>query len=102
VEKPNPDEAPSDLAIIGRYILTPEIFDVLEHTPPGKGGEIQLTDALRELLKRQVIYGYVFEGTRYDTGDKMGFLKATVEYALRREDIGKEFLEYLRTLQLGG
>ncbi|MBI4868206.1 MAG: UTP--glucose-1-phosphate uridylyltransferase GalU [Candidatus Wallbacteria bacterium] len=100
VEKPSPDEAPSDLAIIGRYILTPEIFRELDETTPGKGGEIQLTDAIRRLLRRQAVYGFIFEGTRHDTGDKLGFLKATVEYALRREEIGKEFREYLRSLQL--
>ncbi|MBI4870869.1 MAG: UTP--glucose-1-phosphate uridylyltransferase GalU [Candidatus Riflebacteria bacterium] len=98
VEKPDPEEAPSDLAIIGRYILTPEIFDILAETQPGKGGEIQLTDALRGLLQRQVIYGYLFEGTRYDTGDKLGFLQATVEFTLRRDDIGGAFRKYLEEL----
>ncbi|MBU0492999.1 MAG: UTP--glucose-1-phosphate uridylyltransferase GalU [Chloroflexi bacterium] len=98
VEKPTPEKAPSDLAVVGRYILTPEIFDALAKVKPGKGGEIQLTDALRWLLKHQVIYAYEFEGTRYDAGTTLGFLKASVEYALRREDIGQEFGDYLRNL----
>ncbi|PCJ18433.1 MAG: UTP--glucose-1-phosphate uridylyltransferase [Candidatus Cloacimonadota bacterium] len=100
VEKPKREDAPSDLAIIGRYILTPEIFDILEKTQKGAGGEIQLTDGLRTLLKTQNFYGYQFEGNRYDTGSKMGFLKATVEFALKREDLGPEFREYLKTLDL--
>jgi UTP--glucose-1-phosphate uridylyltransferase len=100
VEKPTPEEAPSNLGIVGRYILTPEIFDALEHTPPGKGGEIWLADALRNLLDRQAVYGYQFEGMRYDTGTKLGYLRATVEYALRRPDLGDEFRQYLRTLDL--
>jgi len=100
VEKPPADKAPSDLAIIGRYILTPEIFDVLENTEPGKGGEIQLTDAMARLLQRQAIYGYQFTGIRYDAGDKIGFLKATVEIALKRPDIGPEFREFLKQLDL--
>jgi UTP--glucose-1-phosphate uridylyltransferase len=100
VEKPAPSKAPSNLAIIGRYILTPEIFSHLEKTRPGAGGEIQLTDGLRSLLKEQPIYGYRFAGKRYDTGNKLGFLKATVEFALKREDLGKEFREYLRSLEL--
>jgi UTP--glucose-1-phosphate uridylyltransferase len=99
VEKPRPQEAPSNLAIIGRYILTPDIFDVLERTLPGAGGELQLTDGLRGLLKTgQKIYGYTFEGKRHDTGDKLGFLTATVEFALKRDDLGKPFAEYLRSL----
>jgi UTP--glucose-1-phosphate uridylyltransferase len=102
VEKPPPDEAPSDLAIIGRYILTPEIFHHLEQTAAGRGGEIQLTDGLRSLLKRQEIYAYRFTGKRYDTGDKLGFLKATVEFALRRPDLGSSFRAYLKTLDLDG
>jgi UTP--glucose-1-phosphate uridylyltransferase len=101
VEKPEPDKAPSDLAIIGRYILTPSIFKHLEKTPPDRRGEIQLTDGLRSLLKEQAIYGFQFEGKRYDTGNKLGFLKATVEFALKRPDLGRDFLEYLRTLDLG-
>ncbi|MBM3745685.1 MAG: UTP--glucose-1-phosphate uridylyltransferase GalU [Acidobacteria bacterium] len=99
VEKPAPAEAPSRLAIIGRYVLTPEIFDCLERTAPGSLGEIQLTDGLRHLLEVRPIYGCRFEGRRYDAGDKLGFLKATVEFALRREDLGGAFREYLRTLE---
>ena len=98
VEKPSTDEAPSNLAIIGRYILTPEIFEELEETKPGIGGEIQLTDAMLRLLKRQEIYGLVFRGKRYDTGNRLGFLKATVEYALERDDVGREFHTYLKEL----
>jgi UTP--glucose-1-phosphate uridylyltransferase len=101
VEKPPPAEAPSDLAIIGRYILMPEIFDHLEKTTAGRGGEIQLTDGLRSLLRRQPIHAYRFLGTRYDTGDKFGFLKATVEFALRRPDLGEPFRDYLKGLDLG-
>ena len=100
VEKPPPKEAPSNLAIIGRYILTPQIFNVLERTRTGRGGEIQLTDAIRLLLDQQPVYAYMFEGTRYDAGDKLGFLKATVEFALRREDLGREFRQYLQSLKL--
>jgi UTP--glucose-1-phosphate uridylyltransferase len=97
VEKPKREEAPSDLAIIGRYILTPEIFPVLEKQPPGKGGEIQLTDAIRTLLSRQAVFGCRFSGTRYDCGDKLGFLKATVDMALKREELNDEFERFLRT-----
>ena len=93
-------EAPSNLAIIGRYVLTPEIFDSLQAIDPGSGGEIQLTDALRHLLRSRPIYAYRFEGTRYDAGDKLGFLKATVEFALRRHDLGGPFREYLKGLKL--
>ncbi len=100
VEKPSLEEAPSNLAIIGRYILTPAIFDVLEKTPVGKGGELQLTDAMRLLLKQEKMYAYVYEGKRHDTGDKLGFLKATVEFALKRDDLGGPLKEYLRTLKL--
>jgi UTP--glucose-1-phosphate uridylyltransferase len=100
VEKPKVKEAPSDLAIIGRYILTPAIFEMLESTSLGAGGELQLTDGLKQLLKKEKIYGYRFEGKRHDTGDKLGFLKATVEFALKREDLGEEFREYLKTLKL--
>jgi UTP--glucose-1-phosphate uridylyltransferase len=95
VEKPSIDEAPSNMAILGRYIISPAIFGVLEHTKPGKGGEIQLTDALKVLAGREAMYAYNFEGKRYDVGDKQGFLEATVEFALRREDLRKEFLSYL-------
>jgi UTP--glucose-1-phosphate uridylyltransferase len=100
VEKPKPADAPSNLAIIGRYVLTPEVFDSLESIEPGSGGEIQLTDGLKHLLRNRPIYGYRFEGTRYDAGDKLGFLKATVEFALRRYDLGSEFREYLKSLKL--
>jgi UTP--glucose-1-phosphate uridylyltransferase len=100
VEKPKADEAPSNLAIIGRYILTSEIFPSIEAIQPGSGGEIQLTDALKHLGRSRPIYGLKFEGKRYDAGDKLGFLKATVEYALRREDLGARFREYLKTLSL--
>jgi UTP--glucose-1-phosphate uridylyltransferase len=100
VEKPPREEAPSNLAIIGRYILTPEIFDSLTSIEPGTLGEIQLTDALRHLLQRRPVYACRFEGTRYDAGDKLGFLKATVELALGRDDLGADFRAYLKTLQL--
>jgi len=100
VEKPKFAEAPSNLAIIGRYILTPNIFDILARTPPGKGGELQLTDAMRLLLKEEKMYAYVYEGKRHDTGDKLGFLKATVEFALKRNDLGGPMKEYLRNLKL--
>src|SRR5580658_8532803 len=100
VEKPKAEDAPSNLAIIGRYVLTPEIFQSLESIDPGSGGEIQLTDAMRHLLNRRPIYAVRFEGTRYDAGDKLGFLKATVEYALRREDLGGPFRAYLKGLNL--
>ena len=100
VEKPKLEDAPSNLAIIGRYILTPAIFEMLESTEHGTGGELQLTDGLRHLLKKEKIYGYTFEGKRHDTGDKLGMLKATVEFALKRDDLGHEFREYLKTLKL--
>jgi UTP--glucose-1-phosphate uridylyltransferase len=100
VEKPKATDAPSHLAIIGRYILTPEIFEAIENVPPGSGGEIQLTDALKHLLRSRPIYGYRFEGKRYDAGDKLGFLTATIEYALKREDLGSEFRSYLQGLPL--
>ena len=99
VEKPPVEEAPSNVAILGRYIITPQIFKILEETKPGKGGEIQLTDALLNLISEEAMYAYDFEGTRYDVGDKLGFLKATVEYALRREDLRDGFVEYLNTLK---
>ena len=95
VEKPSIEDAPSNMAILGRYIINPAIFEILEHTKPGKGGEIQLTDGLKELAQREAMYAYVFEGRRYDVGDKQGFLEATVEFALRRDDLREEFLEYL-------
>lgn len=95
VEKPSVEEAPSNVAILGRYIINPAIFEILEHTEPGKGGEIQLTDALKELAQREAMYAYNFEGKRYDVGNKLGFLEATVEFALRREDLRDDFLNYL-------
>jgi UTP--glucose-1-phosphate uridylyltransferase len=98
VEKPKAADAPSNLAIIGRYILTPEIFPCIESIKPGSGGEIQLTDALKYMLRNRPIYGFRFEGTRYDAGDKLGFLKATVEFALNRHDLGQQFHEYLKKL----
>jgi UTP--glucose-1-phosphate uridylyltransferase len=98
VEKPKPTDAPSNMAIIGRYILTPEIFHCIESIEPGSGGEIQLTDALKYMLRNRPIYGLKFEGTRYDAGDKLGFLKATVEFALARHDLGQAFREYLKNL----
>ncbi|MGH9511212.1 MAG: UTP--glucose-1-phosphate uridylyltransferase GalU [Terriglobales bacterium] len=100
VEKPALKDAPSDLAIIGRYILTPGIFETLSQTRKGSGGEIQLTDGIKLLLKKEKVYAYVFEGKRHDTGDKLGFLKATVEFALKREDLGEPLRQYLRTLKL--
>ncbi len=96
VEKPKREEAPTNVAVLGRYIITPEIFTHLENTKPGAGGEIQLTDALKTLAKEQEMYAYDFIGRRYDVGNKMGFLEATVEYALRRDDLGAEFMEYLK------
>ncbi len=98
VEKPKAADAPSNLAIIGRYVLTPEIFHCVEAIEPGSGGEIQLTDALKYMLRNRPIYGLKFEGTRYDAGDKLGFLRATVEFALNRHDLGQPFREYLKTL----
>ena len=100
VEKPPPGEAPSNLAIIGRYILTPKIFDKLEQTQRGAGGEIQLTDAIEMLMQEQPVYAYEFEGTRYDAGTTMGWLQASVELALARADLAGEFREYLRSLEL--
>jgi len=100
VEKPKPEEAPSDLGIVGRYVLTPDIFTALARTEPGKGREIQLTDALALLLTEQPVYAYLFEGCRYDTGRPLGLLQASVEMALRRPDIGPDFRRYLRTLDL--
>ncbi len=100
VEKPSIEDAPSCMAVLGRYVITPAIFDILAHTLPGKGNEIQLTDALQVLAKRQPVYAYDFEGIRYDLGDKLGFLKATVEFALRREELGNAFKGYLKQLSL--
>jgi UTP--glucose-1-phosphate uridylyltransferase len=100
VEKPDPADAPSNLAVTGRYLLPPEVFDCLERTQPGRGGEIQLTDALRLLAEESGLYAYIYEGKSYDAGDKLGFLKATVEIGLDNEEFGGEFREYLRTLKL--
>lgn len=95
VEKPNLEDAPSNIAILGRYIITPEIFNILENTPPGKGNEIQLTDALQSLMNKEEVYAKVFSGKRYDIGNKLGFLEATIEFAMGRDDIKDEFKEYL-------
>lgn len=100
VEKPKQEEAPSRFAALGRYVITPEVFDILEETRPGKRGEIQLTDALRVMAHMGNVYAYNFQGKRYDTGDKLGYLKAVVEFALRREDLGPAFKEYLKGLEL--
>jgi UTP--glucose-1-phosphate uridylyltransferase len=100
VEKPRPDQAPSSLAIIGRYLLTPAIFTEIGATRAGAGGELQLTDAIRRLLRREPVYGYLFEGNRYDAGDKLGFLQATVQMALKRPDLGAAFRRYLKSLKL--
>jgi UTP--glucose-1-phosphate uridylyltransferase len=100
VEKPRPEEAPSNLAVIGRYILTPTVFETLSDIKAGAGGELQLTDGLKQLLKKEKIYGYVFDGKRHDTGDKLGFLKATVEFALKRPDLGGPLRQYLKSLNL--
>ena len=98
VEKPSAEDTPSNIAILGRYIVNPAIFEILEHTKPGKGGEIQLTDGLNELAQREAMYAYLIEGRRYDVGEKLGFLEATVEHALRREDLRHEFKNYLMRL----
>lgn len=98
VEKPAVEEAPSRLAVLGRYVITPEIFRILDNTEPGRGGEIQLTDALKVLARQQDMYAYDFIGRRYDVGDKQGYLEAQVEYALRREDLAEKFREYLKGL----
>jgi UTP--glucose-1-phosphate uridylyltransferase len=98
VEKPAPDEAPSNLAAIGRYVLTPEIFDSLRGVAPGVGGEIQLTDALNALAQQQAVYAWVLEGARFDMGNKLDYLKATIEIAIEREDLGPAFREYLADL----
>jgi len=100
VEKPRLEDAPSNLAIIGRYILTPAVFETLSELKAGAGGELQLTDGMRMLLKKEKMYAYVYEGTRHDTGDKLGFLKATVEFALKRKDLGGPLREYLKSLKL--
>ncbi len=95
VEKPKVEEAPSNIAILGRYIITPNIFEILENTKPGRGGEIQLTDALKELAAKEAVYAYCFEGKRYDVGDKFGFLQANIEYALKRDDLKEELMSYI-------
>ena len=98
VEKSSIDEAPSNVAILGRYIITPKIFEILENTAPGKGGEIQLTDALLKLIEEEAMYAYDFEGRRYNVGDKLGFLQDTVEYALRKEELRDGFIDYLKNI----
>ncbi|MBI6873664.1 UTP--glucose-1-phosphate uridylyltransferase GalU [Clostridium aciditolerans] len=100
VEKPKIEESPSNIAILGRYIITPKIFEILEKTKPGKGGEIQLTDALKELAKQEAMYSYCFEGIRYDVGDKLGFLQANIEYALKRNDLREELMDYLSSVNI--
>jgi UTP--glucose-1-phosphate uridylyltransferase len=100
VEKPKPENAPSNLAIVGRYILTPAIFEMLSSIKPGALGELQLTDGLKQLLAKEKIYGFIFEGKRHDAGDKLGFLKATVEFGLKHHELGAQFREYLRTLKV--
>lgn len=96
IEKPNVEDAPSNIAILGRYIITPTIFDILENQQPGKGGEIQLTDALKTLGSQEAIYAYNFEGRRYDVGDKLGFLEATIDFALKRPELRKGLIEYIK------
>ena len=98
VEKPSVDDAPSNIAILGRYIITPAIFNILENQEPGKGGEIQLTDALKTLGKQEAIYAYNFEGRRYDVGDKLGFLEATIDFALKRDNLRDDLLNYMRKI----
>src|SRR5580698_10258225 len=100
VEKPKPEEAPSQNAIIGRYILTPRIFEMIENIKPGAGGELQLTDAIKALLQHEKVYGFCYKGTRHDAGDKFGFLKATVEFGLKRDDLGPAFREWLKQFPL--
>lgn len=99
VEKPRPQDAPSNLAVVGRYVLTPRIFDCLENIQPGKGGEIQLTDGIAALMQHEKVLAYRFKGKRYDCGSKLGYVKANVEYAMRHAEIGAEFLEYLNTIK---
>ena len=99
VEKPTVEESPSNIAILGRYIITPKIFDILDQTKPGKSGEIQLTDALKSLIKKEAMYAYHFDGRRYDVGDKLGFLEATVEFALKKEELREDFMKYLITVK---
>ena len=96
VEKPEPGKQPSNIAILGRYIITPEIFEILENQAPGKGGEVQLTDALKTLSKKEAMYAYEFKGRRYDVGDKLGFLEATVDFALKKPELKDSFMDYLK------
>ena len=98
VEKPNPEKAPSQLAVLGRYVLTPEIFELLETQTKGAGNEIQLTDAIKRLMDRQAVYAYDFEGLRYDLGDKFGFIKATIDFALKRDDLKDKVQNYITSL----
>ena len=98
VEKPSIDKAPSNIAILGRYIINPSIFEILENQPPGNGGEIQLTDALKTLASQEAIYAYNFEGRRYDVGDKFGFLEATIDFALKRDELRDDLLNYLKDI----
>jgi len=100
VEKPDADKAPSDIAILGRYIITPRIFEILENTGKGVGGEIQLTDGLKKLCELEKVYAYIFEGRRYDVGSKIGFLEATVDFALKREELRDSFKNYLKGINL--
>ena len=100
VEKPKPEEAPSQNAIIGRYILTPRIFSLLEQLTPGAGGELQLTDGIKALLQFEKVFGFSYEGKRHDAGDKLGFLMATVEFGLKHQELGPRFHEWLRTVPL--
>ena len=100
VEKPEPGKQPSNIAILGRYIITPEIFEILENQKPGKGGEVQLTDALKTLSKKEAMYAYEFEGRRYDVGDKLGFLEATVDFALKKPELQGPFMEYLKKVDV--
>lgn len=97
VEKPKPEESPSNIAILGRYIITPQIFEKIENTTPGKGGEIQLTDALKSLMNEEAMYAYNFQGKRYDVGDKLGFIEANIEYALRKPELRQDVIEYLES-----
>ena len=100
VEKPKAEKAPSNLGVSGRYVLPPEVFEYLEKTEPGTGGEIQLTDALRTLAERQGLWAHVYAGKTHDAGDKLGFLEATVEFGLRNPDFGESFRKYLKNLKL--
>jgi UTP--glucose-1-phosphate uridylyltransferase len=101
VEKPQPADAPSNIAVVGRYILDSSIFDIIENTTPGSGNEIQLTDAIATQLQRQTVYGYEFSGQRYDCGSKLGYLQATVDYGLKHAEIGEEFTQHLKSKKIG-